>query len=251
MQIHGIAQKVAFKGIKERANECLDGIALDRGLGREELADRIIPDGGLDERGTRVFDFGPRSFTFVLGPDLKPMVRDATGKRLPDLPKPGAKDDAVVATASVAAWKLLKKQVAEVAKTQSARLELAMIVGRRWTPEEFEKLFLRHPVMVHLVRRLIWGAFDAEGKVARTFRVGDDGTFSDSSDEPTALGEGIAKAQTDFIRSLSTEALPVASAASPVIRSPSKRVRAFPPTASASCSFIVSASTKTSSASSS
>ena len=192
MQIHGIAQKVAFKGIKERANECLDGIALDRGLGREELADRIIPDGGLDERGTRVFDFGPRSFTFVLGPDLKPMVRDATGKRLPDLPKPGAKDDAVVATASVAAWKLLKKQVAEVAKTQSARLELAMIVGRRWTPEEFEKLFLRHPVMVHLVRRLIWGAFDAEGKVARTFRVGDDGTFSDSSDEPTALGEGIA-----------------------------------------------------------
>lgn len=192
MQIHGIAQKVSFKGIKERANECLDGIALDRGLDRDQLADRIIPDGGLDERGTRIFDFGPRSFTFVLGPDLKPMVRDATGKRLTDLPKPGAKDDAVLASASVAAWKLLKKQVAEVAKTQSARLELAMIVGRRWTLDEFEQLFLRHPVMVHLVRRLVWGAFDGEGKSVGTFRVGDDGTFSDSSDEPLELGEGLA-----------------------------------------------------------
>ncbi len=33
----------------------------------------------LDERGSRVFDFGPRQFKFVLGPEMKPMLKDAEG----------------------------------------------------------------------------------------------------------------------------------------------------------------------------
>ena len=37
-----------------------------------------------------------------------------------DLPKPGAKDDADKATAAVADWKWLKKQLREVVKVQAA-----------------------------------------------------------------------------------------------------------------------------------
>ncbi|MGC4047904.1 MAG: DUF4132 domain-containing protein [Armatimonas sp.] len=193
MQINGIAQKISFKGIKERAKECMDAIAADRGFSPEELSDRIIPDGGLDERGSRVFDFGPRSFTFALGPDLKPALKDETGKRLPDLPKPNTKDDETRATEAVASWKLLKKQVAEVAKTQAARLEQAMVIGRRWTPTEFQQLLVEHPLMGLLAQRLIWAAYDDTGKPLGTFRVADDRTLADENDELLVIPDNAAQ----------------------------------------------------------
>jgi hypothetical protein len=187
MQINGIAQKVKFKGLKERAVQCMEAIASSRGMTRAQLEDRIVPDCGLDERGERVFDFGPRRFRFVLGPELKPMIRYPDGAIKPDLPKPGAKDDATKAESAVAEWKLLKKQIADVAKIQSVRLEQAMVTGRRWTGEEFEKLLVHHPLMVHLNRRLVWASYEPSGAVQATFRVTEDQTLADASDEPFTL----------------------------------------------------------------
>jgi hypothetical protein len=183
MQINGIAQKVKFKALQARAGECMERIAAARGLSRAELEDRIVPDCDLDARGERVFDFGPRKFRFALGPDLKPLVRDTEGKLKSDLPKPGAKDDAPKANEAVAAWKLLKKQVAEVARVQALRLEQAMVVGRRWPRADFELLLVRHPLMTHLVRPLIWGAYDWAGTLAATFRVTEDQSYATNTDE--------------------------------------------------------------------
>lgn len=191
MQISSIAQKVKFKGLQARAVECMEAIAKERGLSREQLEDRVIPDCELDERGERVFDFGARQFRFALGADMKPMIRDEQGKHRPDLPKPGAKDDAARAAQAVAEWKLLKKQVAEVAKIQALRLEQAMVTGRHWLPAEFERLFVQHPLMTHLVRTLIWGAYDSTGTLGGTFRVTEDQSYANSQDEPFAL-EGFA-----------------------------------------------------------
>ena len=58
----------------------------------------------------------------------------------------------------MADWKLLKKQVKEVAKLQALRLEQAMVTGRRWAAEEFESLLVKHPLMSNLVRLLTWAA---------------------------------------------------------------------------------------------
>jgi predicted DNA-binding WGR domain protein len=187
MQINGIAQKVSFKGLKKRAAECMDEIAKERGLTRAELEDRIVPDCGLDERGSRVFDFGPRRFEFLLGADMKPMVREPGGKPRPDLPKPGAKDDAALAAQAVADWKLVKKQIAEVSKIQATRLERAMVVGRRWSRAEFETLLVGHPLMRHLVRMLVWGVYDTAGALAGTFRVTEDEAYADERDEAFVL----------------------------------------------------------------
>ncbi len=60
MQIHGIAQKIKFQGLKARAQDCMESIARDRQLTANQLADRIIPDCGLDAKGHRTFDFGER-----------------------------------------------------------------------------------------------------------------------------------------------------------------------------------------------
>jgi Domain of unknown function (DUF4132) len=152
MALNGVAQKLKFKGLKQKAQEMMEGIAQSRGLTREQLADRIVPDCGLDERGSRVFDFGRRQFRFVLGPEMKPLVRDADGTVRSDLPAPTKTDERDKAEAAVAEWKLLKKTLREVLKIQAHRLEDAMITGRRWTPAEFQMLPLKHPLMVNLVR---------------------------------------------------------------------------------------------------
>jgi predicted DNA-binding WGR domain protein len=191
MQLNGIAQKLKFKGLQNKAREMMEGVAADRGLTRDQLEDRIVPDLGLDERGRRSFDFGPRRFELALDPALKPVVRDDTGKARDDLPKPGAKDDAAKAEAAVAEWKILKKQLRDALKVQAFRLEQAMITGRRWTPEEFETLLPRHPLMVHLVRRLLWGGYDAAGKLVRVFRVTEEQECADADDRPATL-KGLA-----------------------------------------------------------
>ncbi len=192
MQINGIAQKVKFQGIKNRAQECMEGIASDRNLSRAQLEDRIVPDCGLDEHGKRIFDFGLRQFQFVLGENLKPMVRDSDGKAKPDLPKPNSKDDQELANQSVADWKLLKKQVSEVAKIQAVRLEQAMATGRRWSSDEFSLFFVQHPLMNHIAQLLIWAGFDHSGKLSKTFRVSEDRSLADVNEETFSL-EGITQ----------------------------------------------------------
>ncbi|MCA1596435.1 MAG: DUF4132 domain-containing protein, partial [Chloroflexi bacterium] len=190
MQINGIAQKIPFKALKAAAAACLEGIAQDRGLTRAELEDRIVPDCDLDERGSRIFDFGPRQFQFVLGPGMKPLVRDSDGRVKPDLPKPNSKDDPALAAAAIETWKLLKKQVAGVAKIQADRLEQAMVTGRRWSEDEFESLLVHHPLMTNLVRILVWGAWNAEGTLTGTFRVTEDLTYANASDDTYSLPDG-------------------------------------------------------------
>lgn len=187
MQINSIAQKVKFKGLQNRAVECMDRIAEERGLSRAQLEDRIVPDCDLDARGQRIFDYGPRQFRFVLGPEMKPMVRDAQGKLKPNLPPATSKDDAEQAAQALAEWKLLKKQVAEVASVQAVRLEQAMVTGRHWPLNEFETLLVRHPLMTHLVRALIWGVYDRLGALSATFRVTEDQTYADAADETVDL----------------------------------------------------------------
>ena len=191
MALNGIAQKLKFKGLKEKAQAMMQAIAELRGMSREELADRIVPDCGLDERGGRTFDFGPRQFQFVLGPEMKPLIKDAAGKVRPDLPSPNQSDDRTKAEAEVAEWKLLKKTLKEVLKIQAERLEEAMITGRRWTPEEFDSLLVKHPLMVNLVRQLVFASYE-DGRVASSFRVTEDQTLADENDDEVALpGSGL------------------------------------------------------------
>jgi hypothetical protein len=59
-----------------------------------------------------------------------------------------------------------------VASDQVKRLERAMVHGRTWTFAEFEEHFVRHPLVWHLARRLVWTADPGDGPVA--FRLAED-----------------------------------------------------------------------------
>ena len=67
-----------------------------------------------------------------------------------------------------------------VAADQVRRLESAMVEGRSWSAAEFRDLFVGHPLLRHLVRRLVWLS-DSEGTTT-SFRVADDRAFADVED---------------------------------------------------------------------
>ena len=190
MQLNGIAQKLKFKALQERAKEKIANIAENRELTVAELEDRLAPDLGLDDNGSLLLDFGPRQFTVSFDETLKPFVRDASGCRLKDLPKPNKSDDESQANDAVNRYKLLKKDARTVAAQQVARLESAMCLRRRWSPENFQLFLVEPPLVRHLTRRLIWGVYSAENQLLACFRVAEDNSYSTADDDLFTLPEG-------------------------------------------------------------
>ncbi|MFI5497038.1 DUF4132 domain-containing protein [Actinoplanes sp. NPDC051859] len=189
MHLHGIAQRAKFKGLKSAAEQQMAEVAAGLGLSADQLADRLVPDFGLGAEGSLQLDYGPRQFTVGFDEQLRPYVCDSAGKRLKTLPKPGARDDAELAPAAAKQFAALKKDVRTVAADQLRRLERAMVTGRRWSGTEFRQLFVAHPLLWHIVRRLVWASYDESGTVIDTLRVAEDRTFSTVDDEQSDLAD--------------------------------------------------------------
>ncbi|AGL13695.1 DUF4132 domain-containing protein [Actinoplanes sp. N902-109] len=189
MHLHGIAQRAKFKGLKTAAQQKMDEVAAGLGLSAEQLADRLVPDLGLDADGSMRLDYGPRQFTVGFDEQLRPYVADSAGKRLKALPKPGARDDEELAPAAYRTFSGLKKDVRTIAADQIRRLERAMVSGRRWTGAEFRQLFVAHPLLWHIVRRLVWGCFDESGALIGAIRVAEDRSFATVDDDETTVAD--------------------------------------------------------------
>ncbi len=190
MQLNGIAQKLKFKALQDQARVKIAQIAESRQLTVAEMEDRLAPDLGLDDNGSLLLDFGPRQFTVSFDESLKPFVRDASGSRLKDLPKPNKSDDETLAEEAVNRYKLLKKDVRTVAAQQISRLEAAMCQRRRWTAKQFRLFLVEHPLVRHITQRLMWGVYDADNQLITCFRVAEDGSFSDGQDNPLTPAQG-------------------------------------------------------------
>jgi hypothetical protein len=188
LHLSSLAQKGKFRGLKESAQERVEGIARELHLTVDELGDRLIPDLGLDADGSMELDYGPRRFRVFFDEQLKPGVTDETGKRLRSLPKPGIKDDAELAPVAYQRFSGLKKDVRTLAGDQISRLEQAMVMRRRWEQKDFEQYLVGHPLLRHLVRRLVWADFGPDGATVRTtFRVAEDDSYADADDSPFTL----------------------------------------------------------------
>ncbi len=182
MHLNGIAAKVKFKGLQDKAKEKITAVAALRGLTPEQLGDRLVPDLGLDEDGRLSLDFGPRQFSVHFDEALKPYVKDASGLRLKDLPKPVKTDAVDRAEAATERYKQLKKDAKAVATLQLLRLEMAMVAQRRWPVAEFQLFFLHHPLVRHLAARLVWGVYGADGALSTGFRMAEDWSLADAED---------------------------------------------------------------------
>jgi hypothetical protein len=61
-------------------------------------------------------------------------------------------------------------------------MELAMCDRRRWDASTFRTFLVEHPLVCHVVRRLVWATYDENGAIDRMFRVAEDRTLADVDD---------------------------------------------------------------------
>lgn len=184
--VDSIARKFKFKQVKAAAGQALEFAAGQLGLTREQLEDKIVPDLGFDEHMERKFDYGTRSFTVTVTPALEIEIYEENGKKLKNMPAPGAKDEKEKAEESYAAFKEMKKQMKATVTSQKQRLELALSAERLWTVEAWQELFVRNPIMHQFAIGLIWGIYE-EHRLTRSFRYMEDGSFNTEDEEEYTL----------------------------------------------------------------
>ncbi|MEW2355180.1 DUF4132 domain-containing protein [Spirillospora sp. NPDC029432] len=169
------------KHVREYGEYTLYLAAKERGLTVPRLIDRLVPDFGLDAEGGMDLDYGPRTFRVGFDERLVPYVVDPAGRHRKSLPKPGPKDDPALAGPAHERFAELKKGVRDVAAKQRERLHEAMLSGREWPLEEFRALYVEHPLLRELARRLVWSA--RQDGTATAFRIAEDRTFADVDDK--------------------------------------------------------------------
>lgn len=185
--VQDISRTSKFKGLKQTATEQIDVIAERLELDADRLADRLVPDFGLDGEQALVLDYGPRTFTIKFDERLRPFVIDEQGKQRASAPKPGANDDPDLAQAAFDRFAALRREIKTTSEAQVKRLEEAMIAGRTWTVDEFRRYLVDHPLVWQLSSRLVWQAETDAGRFG--FRLAEDRTLADVEDEPFALPE--------------------------------------------------------------
>ncbi|MBQ8826810.1 MAG: DUF4132 domain-containing protein [Oscillospiraceae bacterium] len=190
MMVNDISAKFPHNQVKKAAKAAFSYAAKALGLPEDVLADKIVPNLGLDKNGEIVLDYGARTVTVSLMPDFTLSFFDnEKQKTVKSLPKPSANDDAVKAEEAKKYVSELKKQLKAVTAVQKTRLEAVFRNGRTWTSEAWNTLFVDNPVMHRFAGTLVWGAYK-DGKLEATFRYTDDGSFCDENDDIFEIPDG-------------------------------------------------------------
>ncbi|MCB9593612.1 MAG: DUF4132 domain-containing protein [Sandaracinaceae bacterium] len=178
-ELDRVARKDRYRKLRARATEAVAKAGAALGLSGEELEDRLAPTLGLDARGATSLDLGGRTLAVTFDETLTPRV----GGRA-TFPRRRVSDDPALHAEASARFRALRKKASEVAEQQVTRLERMMIHERDVSLADFHEHFVMHPLVRHLVTRLVWGAYD------RTFRVADDGSLADVEDDAVELRPG-------------------------------------------------------------
>ena len=191
MMINDIAAKFPNNMVKKAAKSAFAYAAEALGVPMDVLADKIVPNLGLDKNGEAVLDYGSRTVTVTLMPDFSLSFYDnEKGKAVKSLPKPTANDDPAKAEQAKKYASELKKQLKAVISAQQIRLMNVFRNGRSWSVNDWNALFVENPVMHKFARTLIWGIYK-NGTIQGSFRYSDDGTFCDMNDDEIELPENV------------------------------------------------------------
>jgi hypothetical protein len=144
----------------------LDNYARMRNTTAQKLRNTaMIPQLGFDADGARRFDIGGSIIEARLTDDLKFALTDASkGKQIRSFPKKSA--DLERAEAAAEEYTAFKKSVTEFAKYRTLVLKRMHMSGEMVEQEDFETVYMEHPVVSRLTKRVIW--MDENGKCFMT-----------------------------------------------------------------------------------
>jgi hypothetical protein len=177
-----IGNRFRTKSIQEEATRQAEALAERKSWTLAELADRTIPSAGFDEDGELDLPYGPRIFQARLLPTLKIELFNPDGKKIASLPEPRVDDDAELAKAAKKSLSAAKKDIKSIVDLQTDRLYEALCTGRDWSFSDWITFLNRHPIVRHLVQRLVWIQEPASGARA-AFRPLADGTLTNEADD--------------------------------------------------------------------
>jgi hypothetical protein len=143
------------------------------GISADELAERIVPDFGFDVDGEKDFAARNGNATAVLCHDFKVAWRDAD--------KLAANSPEKLTEESEEELKETRKFLREAVSRQTLRLQDSMIGGKRWSLDVWRGRFEVHPLFRIFAMRLVWGVYDTDGKLMRTFRLYPNGLTADAA----------------------------------------------------------------------
>ena len=175
------SRKYKTKNIGKTAALGFKSVAEYLGISENELSDSLIPDFNF-EGLFKIFEVKGEQYRAFIDNDFKLAFLNEDNTALKTLPK---------GTPEIlkAEFKEVSKEIKEVVKAQTPRLESSLVSQRFWTSEDFQELFLQNPIMFVFAVRLIWGIFDEKNELQNTFAVQEDQTIIDPAGDEISLEE--------------------------------------------------------------
>jgi len=146
----------------------LENAAIELGISTHELGDKIVPDFGF-EGLFKTFEIDGQEYRAFIDSKFKIAFFNQDNKQLKALP---ANADSTLKDE----FKTIAKEVRDIVKSQSPRLEYYLIIQRKWTTEQWQQFFLNNPIMFIYATKLVWGIYNTEGALQQTFICNDDTT---------------------------------------------------------------------------
>ncbi|WP_375297038.1 DUF4132 domain-containing protein [Niastella sp. OAS944] len=168
--------------ISEAAEKALTAAAEELEISIHELGDRIVPDFGF-EGLFKHFTINGEEYRAFIDSNFKLAYFNEDNKKLKSIPSAADKD-------LVAEFKTIAKEVRDVVKAQSSRLEHYLVVQRKWAFEEWQQFFLNNPIMFIYATKLLWGIYDNESKLVSCFICQEDTTLVDKEGNEIETPEG-------------------------------------------------------------
>ncbi len=184
--ILSIARHHRISLVQELAQSLVTKIAQRNGWGHDELADKTIPTAGLNDAGVMSLSYGERSFTAKLNARLTVSLYTSENEEIKALPVGRKTEDAALVKESRKYFSDNKKALKQVVTFQSRRLFESMCAQRSWRVDEWKRYYYEHPIMRHLISRLIWVNTQEDGKIITLFRPVD-GVLLDVEGEEVTL----------------------------------------------------------------
>lgn len=161
------------------AKEALDAAADELDISMDELSDRIIPNFNFDGL-YKSFTVDGEEYRAFVNADFKLNYLNEENKTRKSPPKNTDKE-------LVKEFKEIEKEIREVTKAQSDRLEKYMLEERRWTTHDWKHFFFENPIMFVYALKLPWGVYDQGNHLIQSFYCSEDASYYDLDDEEAVL----------------------------------------------------------------
>ena len=196
--VRSLAAGFRNAAICKRAGELLREMAERYGWSEDELAERVLPDAGFallpTDSGHEVqpqlcLSYGRRQFRVTLDDELTPIVMNADGTRLKDLPATTKDDDKAIVRVAKEQLKSARRILQSTKEELTGRMYQAMCSGRSWKFSDWRELLAGHALAGILCRRLVWAACEKPDGAPEFFQLMNAGELVDAAGQRLQLAD--------------------------------------------------------------